>query len=62
MLNVLLDGFPEDYMGYPINTDFRVGILLTLLVEDNRYDDSLKMLKACDLLYKEKVPDLISCH
>lgn len=60
MLNVLLDGFPEDYMGYPINTDFRVGILLTLLVEDNKYDDSLKMLKAFDLLYKEKVPDLMT--
>lgn len=60
MLNVLLDGFPEDYRGYPLNTDFRVGILLTLLVEDSKYDDEIKMLKACDLLYKEKVPDLMT--
>lgn len=59
-MNVLLDGFPEDYMGYKINTDFRVGILLTKLSEDKRFDDDLKLIKSLDLLYKEKVPDDLS--
>ncbi len=57
MLNVLLDGFPESYKGYPINTDFRVGILLTLLQEDETIDDELKGWQMLNLLYKDIVPE-----
>lgn len=57
MLNVLLDGFPESYKGYTINTDFRVGILLTLLQEDETIDDELKGWQMLNLLYKDVVPE-----
>lgn len=57
ILNVLLDGFPTQYKGYKINTDFRIGILITLLQEDESIDEDLKLLQALNLLYAEKVPD-----
>ena len=57
ILNVLLDGFPTQYKGYKINTDFRRGILITLLQEDESIDEDLKLLQALNLLYAEKVPD-----
>jgi len=56
MLNVLVDGFPKEYKGYPINTDFRFGILITLLQEDDSIDEDLKLIQALNLLYKDKVP------
>ena len=57
MFNVLLDNdFPNSYEGYELNTDFRVGIQLTLLQEDASFPEDLKLLKAFDLLYKDKVP------
>ena len=56
MFNCLLDEFPDSYQGYPINTSFRVGIMLTLLLEDESVDDDIKPLIAFNLLYKDKVP------
>ena len=53
ILNVLLDGFPTEYKGYKINTDFRIGILITLLQEDESIDEDLKLLQALNLLYAE---------
>ena len=60
MFNCILDGFPEDYMGYPIRSDFRIGIKLTLLTEDNTIDDFIKQKFALTLLYKEpnKIKDI----
>lgn len=59
MFNVLLDNdFPSEFEGYPLNTDFRVGIQLTLLQEDDTFPEDLKLLKAFDLLYKDNVPPL----
>lgn len=61
LLNVLLDGFPKEYQGYPINTDFRIGIMLSLLLEDDTIDDEeLRLAHALTLLYKDKVPDDIN--
>lgn len=58
LLNVLLDGFPKEYLGYPINTDFRIGIMLSLLLEDDTIDDEeLRLMHALTLLYKDKVPE-----
>lgn len=57
MFNVLLDdNFPSEYKGYKLNTDFRVGILITLLQEDDSFEDDIKILKAFDLLYADEVP------
>ena len=61
LLNVLLDGFPKEYQGYPINTDFRIGIMLSLLLEDDTIDDEeLRLMHALTLLYKDKVPEDIN--
>ena len=56
MYNCLLDGFPDNYKGYKINSDFRVGILLTLLSEDDSIDEEIKLLKSLDILYKDEIP------
>lgn len=56
MFNCLLDGFPTKYRDYAINTDYRYGILLSLLLEDDTIDEDLKFLQAFNLLYKENVP------
>lgn len=56
MFNCLLDGFPDEYKGYKINTDFKIGILLSLLIDDKSVDEDLKMLQSFNLLYKDKVP------
>lgn len=57
MQNILLDGFPTEYQGYPLRTDYRVGILLSLLMEDNTVDDDdIKVYQAIAVLY-EKIPD-----
>ena len=59
MFNVLLDNdFPSEFEGYKLNTDYRVGIQLTLLQEDETFPEDLKLIKALDLLYSEKVPPL----
>jgi DNA-dependent RNA polymerase auxiliary subunit epsilon len=57
MLNVLLDGFPKDYKGYKINTSYKVGILLTLLTEDETIDEDLKFMQAFNLLYIDTIDD-----
>ena len=57
LFNCLLDGFPDEFEGYQLNTDYRIGILITLLLEDDDIPDDIKMLQAFNLLYKDKVPD-----
>lgn len=58
MFNVLLDNsFPNNYKGHELNTDFRVGIKLTLLQEDEEFDDYIKLLKSFEILYKYKIPE-----
>lgn len=54
--NILLDGFPTEYKGYPLNTGFRVGILISLLLKDKEVDEKLKILQAINLLYSDDVP------
>lgn len=55
--NCLLDGFPEDYKGYKINTDFRIGIMINLLFEDEDIPEDAKIIQAFNLLYKDEVPE-----
>ena len=49
--NPLLNCFPEEYRGVPINTDFRIGIELSLLFNRNDVSDNEKKYKALVLLY-----------
>lgn len=54
--NPLLDSFPTEYMGYQINTDFRVGILLTKLFNSGKFTDEEKKIQALKIAYND-VPD-----
>lgn len=49
--NPLLDKFPTEYNGIKLNTDFRVGILLSLLFNSGKFTDEEKKLQALSLLY-----------
>ena len=49
--NPLLDKFPTEYKGIKLNTDFRVGILLSLLFNSGKFTDEEKKLQDLSLLY-----------
>ena len=51
--NPLLDKFPEEYKGIKMNTDFRVGILLSILFNSGKVSDYNKKVEALNLLYGE---------
>lgn len=56
-MNILIDILPEtveiDDIEYEINTDFRIGILFELLMQDNSISEIEKIEVALDLYYSE---------
>ena len=54
MFNIMLDKLPTTYKGYPINSDFRIGIQIFQLLNDNDFFDSEKFYKAYDLLFLDE--------
>lgn len=54
MFNVMLDKLPTEYEGHPINSDFRIGIQIFQLLNDNDFADSEKFYKAYDLLFLDE--------
>lgn len=58
MCNPLLDRLPEDYKGWLIRTDFRIGVQIQLCVSDPELSDGEKTGVALSLLYGNGVPDL----
>lgn len=56
MYNVLLDALPCDYQGYLIRTDFRIGIQISQVLEDESFTPQERLIIAYDLLYGEGVP------
>ena len=59
--NPLLDKFPTEYKGIKLNTDFRVGILLSLLFNSGKFTDEEKKLQALSLLYGDDYKDKTNC-
>lgn len=51
MFNVILDRLPTEYNGYPINSDFRIGIQIFQALSDNELTDMEKMSLSCALLF-----------
>lgn len=58
MYNPILDRLPEDYQGWLIRTDFRIGVQIQLCVSDLELSDSEKTGVALGLLYGNGIPDL----
>lgn len=56
MYNVILDGFPSEYEGYLIRTDFRIGIQISEALNDVDLAEPEKMVTALRLLYGNGIP------
>lgn len=54
--NVLLDEYPEEYEGYPIDSDFRIGIQMMTAMADPELTNSEKARVCAALLYTEAIP------
>lgn len=51
MWNVLLDKLPVEWNGYPIDSDFQIGIQITQCLEDEELSQNERFLTAVDLLF-----------
>lgn len=64
MFNVMLDRLPTEYKGYPINSDFRIGIQMFQALTDLELSDMEQVYKACELLFDtegvEEYPDILT--
>lgn len=62
MFNVMLDRLPVEYNGYPINSDFRIGIQIFQALNDNELSEMEQVYKSCELLFDadgvEQLPDM----
>lgn len=54
MFNVMLDRLPAEYKGYPINSDFRIGIQIFQAINDSELSEMEKMDKSYDLLFLDE--------
>lgn len=54
--NALLDAFPDNFEGYLIRTDFRIGVQIALAANDDSLTDSEKVAVALRLLYGAGAP------
>lgn len=60
MFNILLDPLPEEWNGYPIDSDFRIGIQISQCLEDKSLSKLERKLTAINLLFpdEDKRPEL----
>lgn len=58
MYNAMLDRLPEDYNGWLIRTDYRIGVQIQLCLSDTELSDSEKTGTALHLLYGNGIPDI----
>ena len=57
MYDMMTEKLPTKYKGYLIDTDFRVGIKISLALDDWQLGDEERVLTALSLLYGEGIPD-----
>lgn len=58
MFNILLDRLPEDYKGWLIRTDYRIGMQISLCLEDQDLSENERVMVALSLLYGNGIPPL----
>ena len=56
MTNIILDRLPTEYKGYLIRTSFRIGIQISLCLQDEDYSEEERVLIALNLLYGNGMP------
>lgn len=55
-VNVMLDGLPDEYEGYLIRTDFRIGIQISQALGDINLAEPERLSVALGLLYGKGIP------
>ena len=58
MFDVLLDPLPEDYEGYLIRSDYRIGIQISLCLQDGELSENDRVFCAACLLFGKGLPPL----
>lgn len=56
MYNAMLDRLPEDYNGWLIRTDYRIGVQIQLCISDPELSEREKTWTALHLLYGNGIP------
>lgn len=56
MFNILLDDLPQEWKGYPIDTDFQTGILISQCLEDQSLNGRERFYTAAGLLFTQEMP------
>lgn len=56
MYNAMLDRLPEDYNGWLIRTDYRIGVQIQLCISDSELTDGERTWTALHLLYGNGIP------
>lgn len=62
MYNFLLDSLPDEYEGYLIRTDYRVGIQISQALEDEELTPQERLAVAFSLLYGEGAPPVQTAY
>ena len=58
MFNMLLDRLPSDYKGYLIRTDYRIGIQISLALDDPELNENDRVMVALSLLFGAGMPPI----
>lgn len=58
MFNIMLDPVPATWKGFPIESDFRIGIQISQVLEDRDLTDAERYEKISDLFFPGICPDL----
>lgn len=53
MYNALVDGLPDSFDGYPVNTDFETGIQIMKVLDDDELTEEEKYYQAATLLFDD---------